>query len=38
VSTFDLPGALRRIRRRADMSQRELAPATGTSAPAFGHV
>jgi HTH-type transcriptional regulator/antitoxin HipB len=29
--TFDLSGALRRIRRRADLSQRELARACGTS-------
>ncbi len=28
---FDLPGALRRIRRRADLSQRELAVAGGIS-------
>jgi transcriptional regulator with XRE-family HTH domain len=38
VSTFDLPGALRRIRRRADMSQRELAAAAGVSASAVGHA
>jgi transcriptional regulator with XRE-family HTH domain len=28
---FDLPGALRRIRRRADLSQRQLAEACGVS-------
>jgi transcriptional regulator with XRE-family HTH domain len=36
VSTFDLPGALRRIRRIADMSQRELATVAGISASAVG--
>jgi transcriptional regulator with XRE-family HTH domain len=38
VSTFDLPGALRRIRRLADLSQRELAAAVGSSASAIGHA
>ena len=38
VSTFDLPGALRRIRRIADLSQRELAAAAGISASAIGHA
>ena len=32
AGTFDLCGALRRIRRIADLSQRELASAAGTSA------
>jgi transcriptional regulator with XRE-family HTH domain len=31
VAAFDLPGALRRIRRAADLSQRELARALGVS-------
>jgi transcriptional regulator with XRE-family HTH domain len=35
VSSFDLSGALRRIRRTADMSQRELAAACGVSAGAL---
>jgi transcriptional regulator with XRE-family HTH domain len=35
---FDLCGALRRIRRRADMSQRELAAAAGVSASAIAHA
>jgi transcriptional regulator with XRE-family HTH domain len=34
MTAFDLPGALRRVRRRADMSQRELAAAAGISASA----
>jgi transcriptional regulator with XRE-family HTH domain len=38
VSTFDLPGALRRIRRLADLSQRELAAAAGVSASTIGHA
>jgi transcriptional regulator with XRE-family HTH domain len=38
VSTFDLPGALRRIRRLADLSQRELAAAIGMSPSAIGHA
>jgi transcriptional regulator with XRE-family HTH domain len=38
VAEFDLPGAVRRIRRIADMSQRELARAAGMSAAAIGHV
>jgi transcriptional regulator with XRE-family HTH domain len=32
MTAFDLPGALRRVRRNADMSQRELAAAVGVSA------
>ena len=31
VAAFDLPGVLRRIRRQADLSQRELAEACGVS-------
>jgi transcriptional regulator with XRE-family HTH domain len=31
VPSFDLPGVLRRIRRQADLSQRDLARATDTS-------
>ena len=38
MSEFDLPGALRRIRRIADFSQRELASAAGLSASAIGHA
>ena len=38
MSTFDLPGALRRIRRIADLSQRELAAAAGMSPSAIGHA
>jgi transcriptional regulator with XRE-family HTH domain len=34
MTAFDLPGALRRVRRSADMSQRELAAAAGISASA----
>jgi HTH-type transcriptional regulator/antitoxin HipB len=37
-STFDLPGSLRRIRRVADLSQRELARAAGLSAAAVAHA
>lgn len=36
--TFDLSGALRRIRRIADLSQRELAAAVGTSAAAIARA
>jgi HTH-type transcriptional regulator/antitoxin HipB len=35
---FDLCGALRRVRRLADLSQRELAAAAGISASAVGHA
>jgi transcriptional regulator with XRE-family HTH domain len=35
---FDLGGALRRIRRVADLSQRELAAAAGASAAAIAHA
>jgi transcriptional regulator with XRE-family HTH domain len=35
---FDLCGVLRRIRRTADLSQRELAAAAGLSASAVGHA
>ncbi len=35
---FDLPGALRRIRRLADLSQRELAAAAGVSPSAIGQA
>jgi transcriptional regulator with XRE-family HTH domain len=38
VSSFDLPGSLRRIRRRADLSQRDLAVAAGVSASTIGHA
>ena len=38
VSSFDLPGALRRIRRIADLSQRDLAAAAGLSASLIGHA
>jgi transcriptional regulator with XRE-family HTH domain len=38
VSTFDLPGTVRRIRRIADLSQRELAAHVGLSASAIGHA
>jgi transcriptional regulator with XRE-family HTH domain len=38
VNEFDLVGALRRIRRRADMSQRELARACGVSQSAVARV
>lgn len=36
--TFDLCGTLRRIRRLADLSQRELATAVGVSRAAIGHA
>ena len=35
---FDVPGALRRIRRRADLSQRELARVAGISLASVGHA
>jgi transcriptional regulator with XRE-family HTH domain len=35
---FDLSGALRRIRRAADVSQRQLAAAAGASASAIAHA
>ena len=38
VSGFDLSGSLRRVRRRADLSQRELASAAGLSASAVAHA
>lgn len=38
VSAFDLPGTLRRVRRIADLSQRELAARIGVSAQTIGHV
>jgi transcriptional regulator with XRE-family HTH domain len=38
VSDFDLCGALRRIRRTADLSQRELAQAAGVGAAVISHV
>lgn len=38
MTTFDVPGALRRIRRIADMSQRELARALGSSPSTIGHA
>jgi transcriptional regulator with XRE-family HTH domain len=38
VSAFDLPGALRRIRRIADVSQRELASACGLSQSAVAQA
>jgi transcriptional regulator with XRE-family HTH domain len=38
VATFDLPGALRRIRRLADVSQRELARACGLSQSVVAQV
>jgi transcriptional regulator with XRE-family HTH domain len=38
VSVFDLTGALRRIRRRADMSQRELAAACGVATSVFAQA
>jgi transcriptional regulator with XRE-family HTH domain len=38
VRAFDLPGALRRIRRIADLSQRELAAAAGLSPSTIGQV
>jgi transcriptional regulator with XRE-family HTH domain len=36
VGSFDLAGTLRRIRRAADLSQRQLADAIGSSAAAIG--
>ena len=38
VSSFDLSGALRRIRRRADLSQRQLAAACGLSQSAVAQA
>jgi transcriptional regulator with XRE-family HTH domain len=38
VTAFDLPGILRRIRRIADLSQRELAAAAGVSASTIGQA
>jgi HTH-type transcriptional regulator/antitoxin HipB len=38
VAAFDLSGALRRIRRTADLSQRELAAACGVSASVVAHA
>jgi HTH-type transcriptional regulator/antitoxin HipB len=38
VDQFDLTGALRRIRREADLSQRELAAACGVSSATVGHA
>jgi transcriptional regulator with XRE-family HTH domain len=38
VHAFDLCGALRRIRRTADLSQRELASAAGLSVSAVAHA
>jgi HTH-type transcriptional regulator/antitoxin HipB len=38
VPEFDLPGVLRRIRRRADLSQRELATACGVSHATVAHA
>jgi transcriptional regulator with XRE-family HTH domain len=38
VSTFDLTAALRRIRRRADLSQRELGTALGVAASTITHA
>lgn len=38
MTAFDLPGVLRRIRRIADLSQRELAAAAGVSAAAIGQA
>ncbi|TFV65108.1 UNVERIFIED_ORG: XRE family transcriptional regulator [Bacillus sp. AZ43] len=38
MSDFDLPGALRRIRRRADLSQRQLAQACGVSHSAIAQA
>jgi HTH-type transcriptional regulator/antitoxin HipB len=38
MGEFDLCGALRRIRRSADLSQRELATAAGLSASAVAHA
>jgi transcriptional regulator with XRE-family HTH domain len=38
MDAFDLSGALRRIRRAADLSQRELASAAGLSVSAVAHA
>jgi transcriptional regulator with XRE-family HTH domain len=38
AESFDLPGAVRRIRRQADMSQRQLAEASGLSVSAVAHA
>jgi HTH-type transcriptional regulator/antitoxin HipB len=38
VTAFDLPGALRRVRRMADLSQRDLAAAAGVSPSAIGQA
>lgn len=38
MTAFDLPGVLRRIRRIADLSQRELALAAGVSAATIGQA
>jgi transcriptional regulator with XRE-family HTH domain len=38
MSAFDLPGSLRRIRRIADFSQRDLAAAAGISASTVGEA
>ena len=38
MSAFDLPGALRRIRRMADLSQRELAGLLGMGKSSIGRV
>jgi transcriptional regulator with XRE-family HTH domain len=38
VAPFDLSGSLRRIRRSADLSQRELAVAAGLSVSAVAHA
>ncbi|MGY1705970.1 helix-turn-helix domain-containing protein [Geodermatophilus sp. SYSU D00697] len=38
MAELDLPGMLRRIRRRADLSQRELARACGVSAAVVSHA
>ncbi|WP_158550775.1 helix-turn-helix domain-containing protein [Geodermatophilus sp. TF02-6] len=38
MDEFDLPGLLRRIRRQADLSQRELAAACGISASTVSHA
>jgi transcriptional regulator with XRE-family HTH domain len=38
VADFDLAGVLRRIRRRADLSQRDLAKACGVAASVIAHA
>jgi HTH-type transcriptional regulator/antitoxin HipB len=38
VEDLDLPGLLRRVRREADLSQRELAERIGVSPAAIGHA